>query len=37
MTIIGDLKEFKTLPKSAMNDTQIGEVRGILQTQIRYA
>lgn len=32
---IGDLKEFKTLPKSAMSDTQIGEVRGILQTQIR--
>ena len=28
-------KAFRTIPKSAMNEMQIGEVRGILQTQIR--
>ena len=32
---IGDAKEFRTFPKSTMSDTQISEVRGMLQTQIR--
>jgi hypothetical protein len=31
---IGDIKAFKTLPKSKMSDAQISEVRGILQAQI---
>jgi YcxB-like protein len=32
---IGDAKAFQTIPKSAMTEMQVGEVRGILQSQIR--
>jgi hypothetical protein len=31
---VGDAKAFRTIPKSAMGEMQVGEVRGILQTQI---
>jgi hypothetical protein len=32
---VGDAKAFRTIPKSAMSEMQAGEVRGILQSQIR--
>jgi hypothetical protein len=32
---VGDGKTFRTMPKSAMSEMQVGEVRGVLQTQIR--
>ena len=32
---ISDGKGFRTIPKRALSEMQIGEVRGILQTQIR--
>ena len=31
---VGDAKAFRTIPKSAMTEMQVGEVRGILQSQI---
>jgi hypothetical protein len=35
MFTVTDGKAFRAIPKSGMNEMQIGEVRGILQTQIR--
>jgi hypothetical protein len=32
---IGDAKLFRTIPKSGLSEMQIGELRGILQSQIR--
>ncbi len=32
---VGDPKGFRTIPKSAMSEMQVGEVRGILQSSIR--
>lgn len=32
---VTDAKAFRTIPKSAMSELQAGEVRGILQSQIR--
>lgn len=32
---VGDAKAFRTIPKSPMTEMQVGQVRGILQTQIR--
>ena len=32
---VGDAKAFRTIPKSALGEMQVGEVRGILQSQIR--
>jgi len=32
---VSDGKAFRTIPKSAIGEIQAGEVRGILQTQIR--
>ncbi len=32
---VGDAKAFRTVPKSALSEVQVAEVRGILQAQIR--
>jgi hypothetical protein len=32
---VGDAKLFRTIPKTGLSEMQIGEVRGILQSQIR--
>ena len=32
---VGDAKAFRTIPKSALSETQVAEVRGILEAQIR--
>jgi hypothetical protein len=32
---VGDAKSFRTIPKRAMSEMQVAEVRGILQSQIR--